>query len=418
MIRKINKEFNRLRTFSQFKIRKFGEINKILDKKANALNNLFTDLKKLATPVEPLQNFDFILEKKERMNKTDSVINIKEKAKSTKNKNNLKLRINKSLKYNFSFNFKNDSLIKTCTNNDSKTQNKISFNIKSPLKDKEIHYYKISPINMKQSKFFINNNFQEKNLFKKKLNTAKKITYEIEDSKNNHQYNTLSNNKNDESNHKTFITQQKIDIGRRTNTRFRKKNFLERDKLINSNINKLKTQQSFFKHLSKEILPDYINSSSNIFNQQYNKFLEDEEVVTMAINNIKNMLEENEKRKSANRKLYVGMTKDINIPKIKKSMKLFKQSFKGKISFKENDLFKSSMITKKVADIVNCWDTFSRINDIYFYRNKKAFFKVYPPLSQRAIIDPLDDNYQLKYIRMSQKNKIKKNITNLGRFSV
>lgn len=389
-----------------------GQINKILDKNTSVVNNLFTKLEKLATPVEPLQKIDFFLDKKEKMNKTDSVINIKEKVKSTKNKNKLKLRINKSLKYNFSFNIKNNSSIKTCTNSDSKKQNKISFNIKSPLKDKEIHYYKISPNNMKQSKIFVDNNLQEKNLFKKKLNNAKKITYEIEDSKNN-------NSKNYESNSKTFITQQKIDLGRHTFTHFRKKNLLDKTKLNISNINKLKTQQSFFKHLSREVLPDYINSSSNIFNQQYNKFLEDEEVVAVTLKNIKNMLEENEKRKSSDRKLYVGMTKDINIPKIKKSMKLFKQSFKGKISFKENDLFKSSMITKKVADIVNCWDTFSKINDIYFYKNKNAFSKVYPPLSQKATIDPLDDNYQLKYLRMVQKkNKIKKNLTNLGRFSV
>ena len=247
-----------------------GQINKILDKNTSVVNNLFTKLEKLATPVEPLQKIDFFLDKKEKMNKTDSVINIKEKVKSTKNKNKLKLRINKSLKYNFSFNIKNNSSIKTCTNSDSKKQNKISFNIKSPLKDKEIHYYKISPNNMKQSKIFVDNNLQEKNLFKKKLNNAKKIIYELEDSKNN-------NSKNYESNSKTFITQQKIDLGRHTFTHFQKKNLLDKTKLNISNINKLKTQQSFFKYLSR-----------NEMDKQYKYFVEiPKEVEAHTTNNLK-----------------------------------------------------------------------------------------------------------------------------------
>ncbi len=80
-------------------------------------------------------------------------------------------------------------------------------------------------------------------------------------------------------------------------------------------------------------------------------------------------------------------------------MKLFKNSKKQKISFKSTDLFKSRMITKKVADIINCWDTLSKINDIYFYKNQKAFKKIYPTLSTKATQDPFKKDYSKLFIK-------------------
>ena len=405
MIKKINDGIGKLKTFSQLKIMKLGQINKIIDKKSGIVNNLFTNFKKMTSAEEALQSLNLFLKKKEKFIKIDSVSDINEKTKSTKNKNKLILRTNKPIKYNYSFNMKKNSLSKSCTNKLSKTQNTFSFNIKSPLKDKTISYSKINPINMKNTKILINSNYKEKNLFKKKLEHSKRISYKMEDSKNGNQYNTFYDYKSDGSGQKTFITQQKVDIGRHTHKLIKRNNTLDKTKLNNFNISKFKTQQSFFKHLSKDVLSDYINSSSNIFNQQYNKFLEEEETVNMTINNIKNMLKENEMRKSSNRDLYISMINDVDIPRIKKSIKLFQKSFKGKILFKDNNLFNSSMITKKVADIVNFWDIFNRINEIYFYKNNKSFFKVYPPVSEKAKTDPLDSNYELKFLRLLQKNK-------------
>ena len=86
-----------------------------------------------------------------------------------------------------------------------------------------------------------------------------------------------------------------------------------------------------------------------------------------------------------NNKIDGFIKEDIDIPRIRKNMKIFKNSKKQRISFKSSDIFKSPMITKKVADIVNCWDTFSKINDVYFYQNQKAFLKIYPTLSYKAM---------------------------------
>ena len=102
------------------------------------------------------------------------------------------------------------------------------------------------------------------------------------------------------------------------------------------------------------------------------------------------------------------INKDIDIPHIRKNMKLFKRGLKGKIIIKTNDIFNSSMVTKKVADIINYWDNcFSKMNDIFFYRNKNAFYKMYPPLSFKAREDPFIKNYALINYNTEQKNKAK-----------
>ena len=151
--------------------------------------------------------------------------------------------------------------------------------------------------------------------------------------------------------------------------------------------------------MTKNVLIDCINDSSNIFNEQYNKFIEEEETISSTIKTIKKNLEKSANRKSLKNKLNSFIIEDIDIPKIRKNMKLFKNSKKQKISFKSTDLFKSRMITKKVADIINCWDTLSKINDIYFYKNQKAFKKIYPTLSTKATQDPFKKDYSKLLIK-------------------
>ena len=151
--------------------------------------------------------------------------------------------------------------------------------------------------------------------------------------------------------------------------------------------------------MTKNVLIDCINDSSNIFNEQYNKFIEEEETISSTIKTIKKNLEKSANRKSLKNKLNAFIIEDIDIPKIRKNMKLFKNSKKQKISFKSTDLFKSRMITKKVADIINCWDTLSKINDIYFYKNQKAFKKIYPTLSTKATQDPFKKDYSKLFIK-------------------
>ena len=402
MIEKANEEFNKLKTFTKFKILKLGSIKRIIDKKTKMFNKLFKDLDRMANPLETLVNLD-LYKKNEKMNKTD--IDIKKEKTQIKNKDEIKIKIKpkKHIKYNLSFNKKKSASI-TTSNNNITDRNHFSF-ITSPLYTNKDHYYKINPINMKKSEIYINDSNNEKYLFDKKLNHTQKISYKVEETKNN-QYNY----NNEEKFRKTFLIQK-------TDAHIKKNNSFEKIKLNIYNNRNIKTQQSFYDKISKKALSDCINNSTNIFNNHYNKFSEEQYTIGSTINNIKYMLEENEKHRSYEKKINSLMEEDIDIPKIRKNMKLFKRSLKGKISFKTNDLFKSSLITKKVADIINFWDNFSKMNDIYFYKNKNTFYKMYPPLSLKATKNPFDKNYEHMYYYMVQKNKIKNNIRNSRRLS-
>ncbi len=388
MIEKRNKEFKKLKTFSQLKIEKIAQINKIIDKGTKIFDNLITDLRRATNPLSPKLNFDFYKENK-IFHKTHSAL-INETSTLNNNMNKLKLNLKKSIKKDFPSYIKNSSSINTSFNKDKTKdkKNKIKYSFKSSLNDKKIHYNKINPINMKKNIFLINNKNKEnkeKYLFEKKLNHTPKLTFNTftnDDSKIN-KYNAFYNNKDDDSNQKTFITQ----IKSRTQTHINKYRYslFDKIKLDNNNFKKLRKQQSFVRKMSNNVLIDYINDSSNIFNEQYNKYIEEEDTIASTLMNIKNKLEESERNKSLNNKIDGFIKEDIDIPRIRKNMKIFKNSKKQRISFKSSDIFKSPMITKKVADIVNCWDTFSKINDVYFYQNQKAFLKIYPTLSYKAM---------------------------------
>ena len=404
MVESANKQFRKLKTFTQFKVMKLGSINRMIDKNTQIFNELFKDLDKMTSTPETTAKLD-LYKNREKMNKTEIIIK-KEKPKAIK-KINKSLKIsyfNKPIKYNHAFNMKKSASITTCTNN--LNSNKFSF-ITSPLYTNKSYYYKINPINMKKSKILINDSNNEKYLFEKKLNHSQKINYETNQTKIIRD-NSYSNNKREDSFYKTFISQK-------SDSQIKRSNLFDRNTLNNRNI---KTQQSFNKQLSKKILDDYINESSNILNKQYFKFLEEEEKVNSTIINIKKMIKENEKRESSEKKINDFLKEDIDIPKIRKNMQLFRRSLKGKIAFKTNDLYKSSLITKKIADIINCWESFSRMNDIYFYQHKNAYFKVYPPLSFKATNDPFDKNYAQMFYYIIQKNKMKKNMNKMRKISV
>ena len=394
MIEKKNKEFKKLKTFSQLKIEKIAQINKIIDKGTKIFDNLITDLRRATNPLSPKLNFDFYKENK-IFHKTHSAL-INETSTLNNNMNKLKLNLKKSIKKDFPSYIKNSSSINTSFNKDKTKdkKNKIKYSFKSSLNDKNIHYNKINPINMKKNNFLISNKVKEKNekyLFEKKLNHTHKFSFNSDDSKNN-KYN---NSKNDYNNQQTFITQQTP----HKQTHNKKISLFDKIKRDNFNLRKLRTKQSFFKKMTKNVLIDCINDSSNIFNEQYNKFIEEEETISSTIKTIKQNLEKSANRKSLKNKLNAFIIEDIDIPKIRKNMKLFKNSKKQKISFKSTDLFKSRMITKKVADIINCWDTLSKRNDIYFYKNQKAFKKIYPTLSTKATQDPFKKDYSKLFIK-------------------
>lgn len=404
MIEKVNKEFTKLKTFNQLKIAKLGPINKIIDNNTKVFNKLFKDLDRMANPVDLAIYVDFF--NKDNLNKTNIKIN-KVKKKSMENKKKEKIIPKKSIKYNLSFNLKKSAPI---TSTDNSNRNQFSF-ITSPVQIKPINYQKLNPFNIKKSNFYMNQKNKEKLLFEKKLNRSYKINYETEQSGVNH-YNSFNNNKNEDSFQRTFITHQKND------SKIKRNNFFNESTFNISNNKTFKTQQSFHKQFSSDILRNYINDSSNIYNKHYIKFLEEEKSISSTINYIKNMINENEKYKSYEKQINYLIKEDLDIPKIRKNMKMFKRSLKGRITFKTNDLFKTSMITKKIADIINCYDTFSKMNDIYFYKNKNIFDKIYPPLSFRATHDDFDKNYEQMYYYIALRNKIKKKPNNINRIKV
>ena len=377
-----NKNIKEFKTFSQIKIEKIAQISKVMDKKKKIFDNLITDLKKALNPFEGMQNLEFYKPNIHRINSTL----IKEKSVINKNRNKLKIKIKKPIRSNISFYAKKYSSTNTSLSKTNYKKGKIQFYFKPSSSKKNVNYNKINPINMKKNNFLISNKdkeYKEKYLFERKLNHTQKLTFNTftnDDSKIN-KYNTFYIRKNDDNNQKTFITQ----IKSRTQTYINryKYSLFDKIRLDNNNLKKLRKQQSFVRKISKNVLIDYINDSSNIFYEQYNKFLEEEDTIALTLMNIKNKLEENVKDKSLN-KIEGFIKEDIDIPRIRKNMKIFKNSKKQRISFKSSDIFKSPMITKKVADIVNCWDTLNKINDIYFYKNQKAFLKIYPALSDKA----------------------------------
>ena len=394
MFEKKNKEYKKLKTFSQLKIEKIAQISKVMDKKMKIFNNLFTDLKKAVNPFEGIQNLDFY---KKNIQRTNSAL-IKDNTTLNKKKNKLVIKIKKPIKNNISSYIKKCSSANTSFSKTDYKKSNIKYNFKSSLNNRQIHYKGIHPLNMKKSYFLINNKDKgnkEKYLFEKKLNHAHKISFNtfINDDSKINKYNTFYNNKDDGNNQKTFITQLKS----HTQTQINRNSLYDKIRADNYNLKKLRKQQSFVRKISKNVLIDYINDSSNIFNEQYNKFVEEEDTIASTLMNIKNKLEESERNKSLNSKIDGFIQEDIDIPRIRRNMKLFKNSKKQRISFKSSDLFKSPMITKKVADIVNCWDTFSKINDVYFYKNQKAFFKIYPTLSNKAKNEPIIKNYSRKF---------------------
>ena len=378
-----NKEIKKLKTFSQLKIEKIAQINKVMDKKTKIFDNLIKDLKKQVNPFESIQNMEFY---KQNIHRTNSAL-IKEKSIINKNRNKLKIKIKKPIRSNISSYVKKCSSTNTSLSKTNNKKGKIQFYFKTTSSKKNINYNKINPINMKKNSFLINNKGKEnkeKYIFEKKLNHTQKLTFNTladDDSKNN-RYNIFYNSKDDDNNQKTFITQLKS----RTQTHIKKYRYslFDKIKLNNNNLKKLRKQQSFVRKISNNVLIDYINDSSNIFNEQYNKFLEEEDTISSTLMNIRNKIEEGERNKSLSSKIDGFIKEDIDIPRIRKNMKLFKNSKKQRISFKSSDIFKSPMITKRVADIINCWDTLSKINDVYFYQNKKAFLKIYPTLSNKV----------------------------------
>ena len=100
---------------------------------------------------------------------------------------------------------------------------------------------------------------------------------------------------------------------------------------------------------------------------------------------------------------------DFDFQTIHKKMKLFSQSFKGKIILNKNDITKSVMITKKNADIINFCDYFSKMDNLVFYKLNKSFIHNYPILSQNAREDTFERSYK-KISYISHKKNLERNI--------
>lgn len=86
MIEKVNNEFKKRRTFTQFKIKKIGQINQIIDKNTKIFSKLFKDLDNFGSNSEASIIYNLNKKTKKVKNKTDSIINIKQKTTNNKTK--------------------------------------------------------------------------------------------------------------------------------------------------------------------------------------------------------------------------------------------------------------------------------------------------------------------------------------------
>ena len=116
-------------------------------------------------------------------------------------------------------------------------------------------------------------------------------------------------------------------------------------------------------------------------------------------------------RGDIHKELEYYVNEDIDINKIYKTMRLFHNSFKNKITFNKNNT-KAIMITKKNADIINYCDYFNHMDDLYFFKNNKSYNDNYPILSKKAREDPFNKDYN-KIIYHSYKDIIEENARNI-----
>ena len=208
---------------------------------------------------------------------------------------------------------------------------------------------------------------------------------------------------------KTFITQQ-----------ITKKN-MKKDKIKIKNLKKVikinDHKKELLQKISKKVLTNFINTSITLYDDEINKLKSNNDSLNSGrqnFYNIKNLLKKFDISQNISKELDYEINEDIDVKKIYKTMKYFKQSLKDKVIVNKNDVTKNVLITKTNADIINYCDYFTKMDNLYFYKNNKIYTQNYPILSKKAREDPFNKDYK-KIIYRSNKKIIEDNAVDIRR---
>ena len=390
-----------LNTFNRLKLFNLKKINNICDKSLSLCDKLTKQLFQLSSFNEKTIN-ETINQKKN--NNLDKFIIIKEnrvnKSKICKFK-----RANSQhfLKKSFvSFEKRNNEKYSSNREEESTflSKNSSSFNknYKSFYKNySEIKLIKRKENNIKQIK---NKIFHK--IINKKLSQNSKI---LKLTNKNISYNDDVINKHPKyNNFNTFVTLQK---SRKKIINHKIKNENEQTNLI------IYSYKSALKKYTNEKLLNIMNKSKSLYNRQIHKLnnKNSNSLYSGRKNSwkIKNLLKKFEINKNSENGIeYDEINEDIDNKNVYKKMKLFSKNFKEKIILNKGDITRNTMITKKVADMINYCDYLFKKDEINFYKNSKSFISNYSILSKITRKEPFKKEYK-NTIYKSHKNSLERN---------
>ena len=427
---KYNKSYFYLSPFSRLKLFKCGKIDKIFDNNILKCQKLSKELNDLSsvnissvneTKIdENNANNNNINKKIKIINNINKLIKKRAKGKNSLSQNNILFSLDdkdiednnkKILKLKNSTIFSSrESSLPILNKNKKFIFNKELLSNSNKRKKINIIHIKNKILNNSNNNYFSQNSDSLTNNFGKYYSSSNSLE---NNSNNKRVKNFFSFNKNfkfrTNSKLKTFITQQ-----------ITKKN-MKKDKIKIKNLKKVikinDHKKELLQKISKKVLTNFINTSITLYDDEINKLKSNNDSLNSGrqnFYNIKNLLKKFDISQNISKELDYEINEDIDVKKIYKTMKYFKQSLKDKVIVNKNDVTKNVLITKTNADIINYCDYFTKMDNLYFYKNNKIYTQNYPILSKKAREDPFNKDYK-KIIYRSNKKIIEDNAVDIRR---
>ena len=196
---------------------------------------------------------------------------------------------------------------------------------------------------------------------------------------------------------------------------------MKKDKIkiknLKKDINIKNNKNILLQKISNKVLTNFINTSLALYDDEINKIKNNDNSLNSSrqnFYNIKNLLKKFDIGQNIAKKLDYEINEDIDIKKIYKTMKYFNQKLKDKVIINKNDITKNVIITKTNADIVNYCDYFTKMDNLYFFKNNKIYIQNYPILSKKAREEPFNKDYK-KIVYHSHKKIIEDNAVDIRR---
>ena len=377
-----NNSFN-LNIFNKLNLFNCQKINKIFDKSISFCDKLKKELSKLSSNNNSSIIDSFSQEKNYNTHKIDKFM--------------MNIKLTKNI--NFQFNRK--------LSEKSTKKRKIFFSFEKMRQQKKNANKKEELTILSPKSTLFNNNKSNK----RKNNEFKQIKNRIFNK--NIKNNILGNSKKIKSNNNILSYNDNINKYRKINNF---KAFIPYHRTGNNFFHKKKSiiysYKDTFKDILNKNLSQFINESKSLYNSQISKLINKNDSLISGRKKyykIKYLLTKFDMGENIGKELGKKIKEDFDFQTIHKKMKLFSQSFKGKIILNKNDITKSVMITKKNADIINFCDYFSKMDNLVFYKLNKSFIHNYPILSQNAREDTFERSYK-KISYISHKKNLERNI--------